>query len=387
MALSKRRCASYVGAAALLVAVSAVGAAVLLGGRTDEPSADQTSPVGARADRWTDIAASPLAARNGAVGVWTGSEMLVAGGFTSPPCPPTADCVDPPGARSDGAAYDPEADSWRPIADAPTDFAGGRAVWVCPEMVVVTPTASLAYDVGSDAWRTLPPSPQPIDAPGPPPVVTDTGIVFPSYDQAPGREPTDLVLDPATGSWTSLPRDPFGESYDRSLAWDGERLWLLSMAVEQHFEAGSSGGATSRLAVLEGGLAAGTWRIVDDETPAITQGQVIWSSGDQFVVPATVRGSVVRVHGTSTGEWTETTVESGSDGCVLPRVGPGQDGIADGPLLTALDGRSDVPVPPCAALPDPDVAVWAGGALLLWGGPSEQYDGNSARGLVWAPAG
>ncbi len=356
------------------------------GGAQRGSSSLGAAPTTPPTDGWATIARSPLPGRHDAAGVWTGTEMIVAGGTTSPPCPPGADCVgDVDGAeRADGAAYDPESDTWRAIAEAPRTFTSTQAVWSGEEMVVLTASRTLAYDPVSDTWRALAPPPELLVDPAPP-VVADEVIVFGSYDQVPNREATDLVLDPATGVWTPLPRDPFGESYDRSLAWDGTRLWLLSMPVEGHFEAYD--GSPSRLAVLEGGPAAGTWRVVDPQTPDLGQGQVLWSVDDRLVVPTgAYGGTAAYTFDTRDEEWTRVEASPGRDACAVPRVGPGPAWIADGRELTAPTGEATMPVPGCPSLPDADVAVWAGDELLLWGGPDRRYDTNSAGGLVWSPA-
>jgi hypothetical protein len=363
--------------------VMAVVAVVAL---TASACGDVGSVLGRADDGWTSVAEAPIPARHDAAGVWTGTEVLVAGGTTVRPCPPGTDCAEPDGGeRADGAAYDPASDSWRTIAPAPEAFVSTQAVWSGEEMVVVTATSALAYDPAADTWRVLDPPPEPRYEPAPP-VVTDQGIVLVSYDQLPRRGRSDVVLDPTTGSWTTLPRDPFGESYDRSMAWDGQRLWLLSMAVEGHFEAYD--GSSSRLAVLEGGLAAGEWRVVDPQTPEMVQGQVLWWADDRLVVPAgRYGGGAVRTLDTGAEEWADATAPEGDPerGCVVPRVGPGSAWTADGDELTALRGDRTVAVPDCSALPDPDVAVWAGDDLLLWGGPNPAFDGNTAGGLLWSP--
>lgn len=87
--------------------------------------------------------------------VWTGSELLVWGSKSRDT------------RFVDGAAYDPAADSWRQIADAPLGLTDGTAVWTGREMIVFgaalhggnqaeSGTAiGAAYDPASDSWRLL----------------------------------------------------------------------------------------------------------------------------------------------------------------------------------------------------------------------------------------
>ncbi|MGH3038274.1 MAG: hypothetical protein ACRDLZ_02545 [Gaiellaceae bacterium] len=57
--------------------------------------------------------------------------MIFVGGSDAPPCPPWAQCAtptEPP--LADGAAYDPIAETWRTIANAPVGFSWSDAVIV-----------------------------------------------------------------------------------------------------------------------------------------------------------------------------------------------------------------------------------------------------------------
>ncbi len=396
LARRRRRKGILLGSAAVLVG----SAAVLVGGATLgsvsvldaewEPSRFALAPVdqptqAARSGNWQPVASSPLEPRHGAVGVWTGEEMLVIGGTTHPPCPSTADCSGPPPDtfRSDGAAYDPTTDEWRRLAEAPRPVPGGIAAWSGTEMVIVTNRTTLAYDPRGDSWRTLDPPPGDEFNQS---VLTDTGIVFGSYEKAAEQaQGPDWLLDPVAGEWSPLPADPFGESYDRSLAWDGERLWLLSMSVEHHFQAYR--GAPSRVAVLE----EGAWRVLG-ETPRLEQGQRWWWFQDRLAAPvspfspASKLGSYLTP---SSLEWSSipsTDSSRGERGCPLPAVGPGETWLAGGgPVLTSLDPLTTAAVPSCHGISEPDVAVWNGEQLIVWGGVGPGYRGNVNTGMTWTP--
>jgi hypothetical protein len=109
-------------------------------------------------DSWRMLPQAPIDAR-APLSIWTGREMLVWG---------TALRVED--RPRDGAAYDPATDSWRPIAEAPIELTDAIAVWTGTEMIVFgaalhggnfpeTPTAiGAAYDPASDSWRELPES-------------------------------------------------------------------------------------------------------------------------------------------------------------------------------------------------------------------------------------
>ena len=364
------------GATAVLLLGCGVAAGLLRDGPGPGPApgpADLASGPAAPG-AWTELPAAPLTPRHDSVGAWTGSELVVVGGRTGRPCAPGTRCVPVGDLQRDGAAYDPETATWRPIADAPAPVEGS-AVWSGSEVVVAGTAGTYAYEPDTDVWRTLGRARVPTESA--PPVVTEEGIVYSSYFQGARGGSPDLVLDPDSGTWSRLPRDPFGESYDRSVAWDGGRLWLLSMSVDEHV--GASSGAPSRLAVLEGGIREGTWRVVEEQTPRLTYGQLLWSSGDRLVVTPASRWAG-QVYDPATRTWTTTPAGTEPPGCALPPTGPGLEWVAGGgPTLVAAAGRTAY-VGSCPGLPDPDVAAWAGEDLLGWGGPNEDHSAGTATG-------
>jgi Galactose oxidase, central domain len=162
---------------------------VVWGGWSGNQAASRAFADGAaydpRTGRWRHLAPAPLSARSAPVALWTGREMVVWGGN------------DPARGRAgsglvDGAAYDPERDSWRRIADAPAGSARsfGKAVLAQGRMVIgggQDPTSGprteslLVYDLARDRWRRLP-------------------VGDPVYDLAAvGREVALATIDPATG--------------------------------------------------------------------------------------------------------------------------------------------------------------------------------------------
>lgn len=345
------------------------------------PAVDRVEPVSS--DVWRPLAQSPLRPRHGALGAWTGEEMLVVGGTTARPCPPGADCYERRDKdRSDGAAYDPATDSWRLLPDAPRRFAAGElgpiAAWSGREMVVVTDRTTLGYDPERNEWRVIGPAPHDEFHQA---IRTDAGIVYGTYDKlSRQRRGPDWLLDPESGDWSRLPGDPFGESYDRSFAWDGERLWLLSMSVDNHI--GAWRGAPSRVAVLDGDR----WRVVGT-TPRFTYGQRWWWFQDRLVVPGpTARSRRAAFLDPGTAEWSSIPRASGGQGCALPPVGPGESWLAgEGSALVSVDPLAVLAVPRCPGIAVPDVVVWGGDELLVWGGTGPGHGGNVDLGLRWTP--
>ena len=122
----------------------------------------------AGADRWTAIPAAPDGGATGAVGDWTGRELLVWGGWG------TEGGGTRQVARSGGAAYNPSTRTWRTLAAAPLGirrtltgqtFFEGVGTWTGWELVVLVeraqagtnrPLIGAAYDPARDTWRLLP---------------------------------------------------------------------------------------------------------------------------------------------------------------------------------------------------------------------------------------
>jgi N-acetylneuraminic acid mutarotase len=126
------------------------------GGRYD-PEADSWLPV------FQDMSGPPTA-REGHFAFWSGTEMIIWGGFYQ--------FVIDTGYLNTGARYDPASDSWTytSVADAPTPRVGFAAVWTGSKMIVwggfhvdnnVSPgvreylNSGGSYDPGLDNWKTI----------------------------------------------------------------------------------------------------------------------------------------------------------------------------------------------------------------------------------------
>lgn len=129
------------------------GTEVLIWGGEDAPA--DGAAYNPDAETWRVLPPAPINARVPLTGVWTGTELLVWGS--------TERGAD---ADVDGAAYDPAADSWRLMADSPIAVNVGDGVWTGTHLVVVGAELSgdnagnrahaLAYDPASDRWEELP---------------------------------------------------------------------------------------------------------------------------------------------------------------------------------------------------------------------------------------
>ena len=206
----------------------------------DEPRARQALPshaIDVRAEYpvgWTELP-SPPEIRNRAAQVWTGSELLIWGGYTG---------FDELDVVASGLAFDAAEMTWRPIGPAPI---GPRALmafaWTGSELLVWGGWSGrsgpeflegflrngAAYDPVSDSWRTLPPAP--IDARAPLSVWTGRELlVWGTSVRVEDRPRDGAAYDPATDSWRSIAEAPI-ELTDASAVWTGAEMIVFGAAL------------------------------------------------------------------------------------------------------------------------------------------------------------
>jgi hypothetical protein len=216
----------------------------------------QSAPV----EGWTRLPDPPLAPRTGATAVWTGTEVVVFGGWEFL-CPPGAECSVAPGfeAFRDGAAYDPATETWRPTATAPVGITNTEAVALSGDVYLLS-TCSIApcigdptllrYRPGEDQWDLLPAPSADVGAFRLQPFGSRLLAVSGSDERG---ERADFLFDPETSTWSELTDDPFPPLYDRHVVADGDDLLLFGKEVES----GGGGVVGARL-----DLASGVWQVL-----------------------------------------------------------------------------------------------------------------------------
>ncbi len=201
-----------------------LAAAALALSATSACAATTPPRAGTAVTGWEQRADFPLAPREAPIAVWTGREIIVIGGHLGAPCPANASCVMGE-LTADGAAYDPETDTWREIAAAPEPFAFGTGAFVAGTVFANGVTGAGAevmltmYDVDADSWTRLE-LPQELgvgdDLYQYIPVADGERLVLvSSSDEL--RDLPDLVFDPTTDQWSELPADPIGPAANRML--------------------------------------------------------------------------------------------------------------------------------------------------------------------------
>jgi N-acetylneuraminic acid mutarotase len=210
-------------------------------------------------DSWRIIAPAPIAPRREHVAVWTGREMLVVGGRKG---------FGPAEAVFDGAAYDPLVDTWRTLAAPPGPLGlYPAAVWTGSDLLLwggerpsddplgEFSNRGYAYDPEADSWREIadgPLSPRSAAAgvwSGEEVLIYGGGARYEVPEEARFSETyADLAAyDPATDSWRRLTSRLDGyPSVPEFAAWRGTSLfvWYADSYAGQYFSIYDPGGDT-----------------------------------------------------------------------------------------------------------------------------------------------
>lgn len=173
-------------------------------------------------DTWTAIPPAPRG-RADAIALWTGTEALFLFGH------------DASEGFVDGFAFDPSTDSWRTIAASPMDPYVETAVWTGSGVIAwgsgrsrggTNSGEGASYDPATDTWQRIANAPVSLNAAS----SVWTGnemIVFGSRLDSGNHATTDTAIgasyDPATNNWTALPPSALSPQAT-STAWTGDRL-------------------------------------------------------------------------------------------------------------------------------------------------------------------
>lgn len=170
--------------------------------------------------------------------VWTGRELVAAGGRTSPTC-------DDPGsvATSDAFALDPVAGSWRPLAPAPLAVGDLDGVWTGREAIFVggpvggegppAATVLLRYVPDDDTWETGQAPPGPPRSGASVVWAGDRLIVWGGFVDAPDAATGLLSMrdgfsyDPVADEWSPIPPAPIPGAGGAVAAWTGNELLVF----------------------------------------------------------------------------------------------------------------------------------------------------------------
>jgi hypothetical protein len=300
----RRATTMVVAAVAVAVVLVAVGLFVLnrrsSDPRTDVLSGPSTStttttkpPVGSAAwlahGHWSKSSIAPSGSGSGSM-VWTGKQVIVWGGIVG---------MHGFGSTGDGAAYDPETDTWSALPKAPISPRGGQAaVWTGSEMVIwggqegmsgPTYNDGAAFDPTTNTWRMLAQSPLP-------PMSGATAlwdghevIVLGGQPQQinglQGASPDVATYDPATDSWRMHAAMPMVAGHDApqvSAYLAGTKILAVvewQRLAQTHPELGIRGTLGMDLFSLD--VTTGTWSPVTPPTTGLTHASpFVWTGTD-----------------------------------------------------------------------------------------------------------
>jgi hypothetical protein len=300
-------------------------------------------------DRWRALPPSPLGPRGNTVTVWTGTEVLVWGGYRGEPTAPLA--------FQSGAAFNPTTGTWRKIADNQWGHPGALGVWAGDRLYVLAKNGGAAYDPGTDSWHDV--APLPGDGGFVAVAWTGTQLLGVVIGDTPGTIAV-ATYDPAHDTWSIGPpvRAPWQQTIHRaSTAWTGSELvmtdgtrsvWAYDPnARTWHTLPPLAGhGVSSSVSMVKGALVAvyADWHGLHD---------VVSTGGKWEPVALDAGTSIVD----------PIAIDAGGTLVAIDRAGQGQAERAD------ADAGRWVPLgrTPIAGGAN-GTAVWTGTGLFVWGG-------------------
>lgn len=321
---------------------------------------------------WRVMAPAPIAGRLAASGVWTGQEFLVWGGTVAP-------------GDTEGAAYDPTADSWRTMAASPLESrVAHAAVWTGREMIIWGGLGNLdatepertaaAYDPLTDTWRRI------ADAP-----LAGFHAVWAGSEMiALGTQRGVAAYDPETDSWRTLSDPPGDASYLRQLVWTGTEVLLFDAPD-------GSDTAVRGFRLDEDGT---TWRpLAASNWSAPAAGPIIWAGSEAISLgqyPESSEGGLTNsvAYDPTADRWRAVSACEVSDHTVWT-----------GTHILGDQGAYDVAAEVCLTLPTPperpvggttgregSAFAWTGSEYLIWsGGNGSDYAAVDGDGVVFRP--
>jgi hypothetical protein len=141
---------------------------------------------------WRAIPDAAISGRAYPVSAWSGSELLIWGGWIDEPGGPTY--------VADGAAYDPAANSWRTLPEAPLRSGDAVGGWLADRLMVVSADGAASYDPSTNRWEAL--DPAPIRTGWRSAAVAGGRLFVIGFGDGATGDVEGAVFDPTTAKWT-----------------------------------------------------------------------------------------------------------------------------------------------------------------------------------------
>ena len=332
-------------------------------------------------DSWKDSSLSvgrSLSPRHLHTSVWTGTEMIVWGGFDT-------------GYTTTGARYNPSTNSWvaMSVLDAPAGRQDHTAVWTGTEMIVwggIVGTVSGTggrYDPATDHWVATSLTDAPSARSRHSAVWTGSEmIVWGGFDSTFLSVNSGSRYDPSTDHWvaTSIDNAPSGRS-SVPVVWTGSEMivwggadstggrydpstdhWVATSLVNAPLPCHAAVWTGSEMIVWDGRVPGGRYNPSTDT----------WAAMSMSHAPSS------RLGGTAVWTGSEMIVWGGLDDATFgntdtgARYDPSTDTWAATSIVNAPEPRADF------------TAVWTGSEMIVWGGIAD--DGYADHGGRYDPS-
>lgn len=217
------------------------GTEVIFWGRSElgPGAASAAAAFNPRRNAWRKLPAGPLGPRGGVTAAWTGNEVIIWGGATGGYQQGDEFVEAEP--TTGGAAFDPEAGTWRALPAPPLDprFTPS-AVWTGTELIVLGGEANdslysdgAAYSPATNGWRRIVPAPFTLR--GSPSVWDGREMLVwgglraapPGTDLLEERTREGAAYSPEEDTWRMLPTAPLLPRASPISAWTGDFLVIF----------------------------------------------------------------------------------------------------------------------------------------------------------------
>lgn len=344
----------------------------------------QTTPI--QTDVWSALQTSSApSARDGFTSVWTGSKMIIWGGYGSGSY------------MNSGGVYDPSDNSWvaTSLIGAPSARTNHVAVWTGNEMIVwggsrVNPgigteylNDGAAFNPTTNTWTTLPVLNAPADRAYAEAVWTGTEmIVWSGFNSSSGKLRNGGRYNPSTNTWSSMSSSNSPQAYDEHIAiWSGNKM--LTWGVYGSTGSGYlvSGGIydpdTDSWSVMSStnspsgrSLFTGVWTGTEMIIWGGWSGSTYLSNGRAYD-PQTDSWTTISSTGAPSGRGGHAAIWTGSKMIVWGGSDAGGDLNTGGVYSRASDSwvaTSTTNAPSARRFYYFNPAIWTGSKLLIWGG-------------------
>jgi N-acetylneuraminic acid mutarotase len=339
-------------------------------------------------DTWSPVSnLHSLAGRQGHTAVWTGTEMILWGGRTNPYAT---------GAVNEGGRYNPAANSWAAITmtDAPEPRASHTAVWTGTEMIVwggfgtnYYLSTGARYNPASDLWTATATTNAPAIRSGHTAIWTGSEMIIWGGAGGGGALNTGGQYTPTNDTWSatttiSAPR----RRYSHTALWTGNEMIVWGGYSSDLQSAVNTGSRYDPF--------GDTWSATSHEEspPASRYGHVaVWTGSEMIIIGGSAKPDYGARYNPATDSWNVmsrcpypygagcTAVWTGSD--IILWGGLGSPSLGEGSRYNpSTDTWTVTARPPSTQVPRMDhSAVWTGSDMIIVGG----RDGNGGNFYVY----